>query len=296
MTEPVAARSLFRREVTRGPHELNLARAALLVAREEYPQLPVERYLGRLDGLAEAVQDRLAGESAPPLVLRELLDTLYSRHAFRGNEADYYDPRNSFLNDVLDRELGIPLTLAMVVLEVGWRLGLPLEGVNFPAHFLVRFRGEEVRLLVDPFRRGEIRFEDQAQELLDRMYGGSVRMHPAFLAAADRREMLVRLLGNLKGIYLNRGDDARALAAVDRLLILRPEAAGDLRDRGILLARLGRIEEAETVLVAYLEAHPQSHDAPRVQRILSRLRRGERVDPLHPAEGGGGDPPGPPRG
>ncbi len=114
---------------------MNLARAMLLVAKEEYPQLSVELYLARLDQLAEEVKDRLADETAPLVVLDALIDTLYVRRKLSGNQKAYYDPRNCFLNDVLDRGLGIPLTLGIVMLEVGWRLGLPLEGVSFPGPF-----------------------------------------------------------------------------------------------------------------------------------------------------------------
>lgn len=282
------ARARLREEVSRGEEGMNLARATLLVALEEYPQLPLEQYLGRLDSLAEEVKDRLAGEDAPPVVLRELVETLHGRHRFRGNQEDYYDPRNLFLNDVLDRELGIPITLGIVLLEVGWRLGLPLEGVHFPGHFLVRYRGEVMRLLVDPFRKGEIRFEDQAQELLDRMYGGMVRLHPRFLQTAGREEMLLRVARNLKGIHLNRGDPARALRAVEQILVVRPEIAAEQRDRGILLARVGRVDEAAAALEAFLQGDPTDPDAERVGRILERLRRGEgetRVDGLHEEDG-----------
>lgn len=170
-------RQRFHVEISRADEDINLALAALLVAREEYPQLPIDGYMARLDLLAEETRDRLNGETAPLLVLQELLNTLYRRHDHRGNREAYYDPRNSFLNDVLDRGLGIPLTLGIILLEVGWRLGLPLEGVNFPGHFLVRFRGDAVDLLLDPYDGGDLRFQDQAQELLDRIYGGMIRVH-----------------------------------------------------------------------------------------------------------------------
>lgn len=266
-------RTRLREEVSRGDEGMNLARAALLLAMEEYPQLPLEQYLGRLDSLAEEVKDRLAGEDAPPVVLRELVETLHERHRFRGNQENYYDPRNLFLNDVLDRELGIPITLGIVVLEVGWRLGLPLEGVHFPAHFLLRYQGEVMRLLLDPFRKSEIRFEDQAQELLDRMYGGMMRLHPRFLQTAGRTDMLLRVARNLKGIHLNRGDPARALRTVEQILILRPGLWEEQRDQGILLARLGRTEEATAVLEAFLRGQAMDPDVERVTRILRRLRR-----------------------
>lgn len=266
-------------ELRRTEGEIDLARAALLIACEQYPQLPIDVYLGRLDQLAERVLDRLQGETAPTLVLQELISTLFEGEEFRGNRDAYYDPRNSFLNDVLDRRLGIPLTLGIVLLEVGWRLGLDLEGVNFPHHFLVRFRGESVSLLIDAYDGGEIRFEDQAQELLDRVYGGMVRLRPAFLAAASRRDMLARLLANLKGVYLNAHDDTRAISAVERLLLIRPDAIGERKTLGLLLARQGRNEEALLHLGEYLESLPESsRDSRRIASLIDRIRAGESLD------------------
>jgi regulator of sirC expression with transglutaminase-like and TPR domain len=265
-------------EIRRSDDDLDLARAALLVAQEEYPQLPLEIYLGRLDQLAEEVRGGLGQETAPLLVLQELLTVLYERHRFSGNRDAYYDPRNSFLNDVLDRRTGIPLTLGMVLLEVGWRLGLPLEGVAFPHHFMVRFKGEEVDLLLDPFDGGQVRFEDQAQELLDRVYGGMVRVQPGFLRRATRRDMLVRLLTNLKGIYMNAQDHHRALSVVERILLLRPDAGSEQRARGLLLARVGRYEEARQALETYLASGPDPRDASRVQELVRRIN--DRQGPL----------------
>jgi regulator of sirC expression with transglutaminase-like and TPR domain len=256
----------------RADEDMDLALAALLVAKEEYPQLPMERYLARLDQLAEETRDRLDDETAPPVVLQELLATVYSRHHFKGNREAYYDPRNSFLNDVLDRGLGIPLTLGIVLLEVGWRLDLPLEGVNFPGHFLVRYKGDAVRLLVDPYDGGALRFEDQSQELLDRVYGGMIRVHDSFLRAASRREMVLRLLTNLKSVYLNVRDHRRALAAVERLLVIRPIAPGEIRDRGVILARMGRKEEALQQLEAYLSVAPEAADSHRIQGLVEELK------------------------
>ncbi len=253
---------------------MDLARAALLVAKEEYPQLPVELYLARLDQIAEEVKDRLADETAPLLVLQELLDMLYRRRGFGANRQAYYDPRNSFLNDVLDRGVGIPLTLGIVVLEVGWRLELPLEGVNIPGHFLVRYRGDALDLLIDPFDGGRIRFEDQAQELLDRAYGGMVRVQDSFMRRATRRDMLVRMLTNLKGVYLRVGDHKRALAAVERTLMLTPTAPSENRSRGLLLARLGRRDEAAEQLEKYLRVAPGAADAERVETMLRDLKAG----------------------
>src|SRR5690606_19213864 len=163
----LTARDRFAAMVLKPEPDLDLAAAALQIAAEEYPQLVAGPYLQRLDLLAERVRDRLDNETAPLVVLQELNRVLFEEERFRGNAEAYYDPRNSFLNDVLDRRVGIPISLSLVYLEVGWRLGLPLSGVGFPGHFLVRYEGEVVRVLLDPFDGGRLRFEDQAQELLD---------------------------------------------------------------------------------------------------------------------------------
>lgn len=271
-------RHLLADELSCSAVELDLARAALLIAQEEYPQLSVDLYLARLDQVAEEVKDRLANETAAPVVLGELLSTLYGRRKFSGNRSAYYDPRNSFLNDVLDRGVGIPLTLGIIILEIGWRLDLPLEGVNFPGHFLVRFAGDEVRLLIDPYDAGKVRFEDEAQEILDQGYGGMVPMQPAFLREANKRDMLARLLTNLKGIYVKIGDHRRALGAVERLLMIAPTAPVESRSRGILLARLGRHEEAARQLEAYLRVSPSAEDKGHVEDMVRALRSGRHVE------------------
>jgi regulator of sirC expression with transglutaminase-like and TPR domain len=269
-----SARARFGETVQKPEPEIDLAEAALLIAAEEYPQLAPEPYLRRLDELAERARDRLWDETAPIVMLQEVSRVLFEEEGFRGNRMEYYDPRNSFLNNVIDRRMGIPITLSIVYLEVGWRLGIPLHGVNFPGHFLVRYEGEAVQLLVDPFQSGMVRFEDEAQDLLDHVYGGSVRMQPDFLRAADRCDILVRLLANLKGTYLNRRDDARALAAIERILLVRPESADDERDRGIVLTRLGRDREAAAALQRYLELMPDAPDTARVQLLLDQLEAG----------------------
>jgi regulator of sirC expression with transglutaminase-like and TPR domain len=221
-----SARQLFAEEVRRPDPEIGLARAALLIAKEEYPQISVEQYVARLDQLAEEVKGRLGEETAPLMVLQEMLQVVYGRHGFRGNANAYYDPRNSFFNDVLDRRLGIPLTLGFVLLEVGWRLELPLQGVNFPDHFLVRFQGDVLDLLIDPFDGGKLRFQDQAQEFLDRVYGGRVKMRESFLREATKRDMLMRMLHNLRSVYVNVGDSERARWVGERLDLLRYGAGG----------------------------------------------------------------------
>jgi regulator of sirC expression with transglutaminase-like and TPR domain len=280
-TPAISARQLFAREARQPERDLDLARAALLIAKEQYPGLAIEQYLARLDQLAEEVKDRLADETAPLVVLEELTRTLYQRNGFRGNGEAFDDPRNSFLNDVLDRRLGIPLTLGIVLLEVGWRLRLPLEGVNFPHHFLVRFHGDAMDLLIDPFDGGRARYEDEAQELLDRVYHGKVRLQESFLRRAGKREILVRMLNNLKGVYVKAHDDVRALGVVERLLILRPDGADEHRARAALLARLGQRQEAIEQLRRWIvgAGAANASGADRARRLVERLERGLEPDP-----------------
>ncbi|MEO5509143.1 MAG: transglutaminase-like domain-containing protein [Longimicrobiales bacterium] len=274
MTESVqAARARFATVVSQPEADVDLALAALLIAQEEYPQLNPEPYLQRLDLLAERARDRMANETAPLLLLQELSRVLFEEEHFRGNATEYYDPRNSFLNDVLDRHLGIPLTLSIIYLEVGWRLGLPLSGVNFPGHFLVRYEGEALRLLSDPYQDGAIRFEDEAQSLLDQVSGGSLRLEPTHLRTADRKDILVRLLSNLKGIYLNQRADVKAMAAIERILIIRPDAAEEMRDHALALTRLGRDAEAVPELQEYLRLAPNAEDRVRIELLLDHISR-----------------------
>jgi regulator of sirC expression with transglutaminase-like and TPR domain len=267
------ARARFAEQVAQPSEQVDLAAAALLIAAEEYPQLTPEPYLRRLDELAERVRDRQWDSTAPIVMLQDVSRVLFEEEGFRGNRESYYDQRNSFLNDVIDRRLGIPITLSVVYLEVGWRLGLPLHGVNFPGHFLVRYAGEAVRLLVDPFHEGLVRFEDEAQDLLDNVYGGSVAMQPSFLREADRKDIIVRLLENLKGNYLNARDDERALAALERILLVRPDSADHVRDAGIVLTRLGRHRDAAAALNHYLQLLPGAPDAVRIRLLLEQLER-----------------------
>lgn len=263
----------FAEAVSRSDDDFDLAHAALLVAAEEYPQLPPDSYLARLDEMAERARDRLAEETAALLVMQEVGHVIHTMNGLRGNVENYYDPRNSFLNDVLDRRLGIPITLGIIWLEVGWRLGLPLEGVNFPGHFLVRYRGEAMSVLVDPYHGGQIRFEDEAAALFGQAFGPQASYDPEYLRPASRKDILVRLLSNLKLIYMNQRDEARALSAIDRILLVRPESNDDLRDRGMLHARMGSSADAIHDLVRYLDRVPDAPDATRIRLLIEALEQ-----------------------
>jgi regulator of sirC expression with transglutaminase-like and TPR domain len=247
-----------------------LAEAALWIAAEEYPALDVKVYLDRLDELAEKARQRLAPYPPAETIVR-FNHFLFRELRFAGNSESYDDPRNSFLNEVLDRRVGIPITLALIYTEIGARIGMPVVGVGFPGHFLVRWMGER-EVLIDPFL-GKVITREQCEEKLRSSYGPEARIDDSLLAPATPRETLARMLRNLKLNYLSRGDLERALSAVDRILVVTPDDAGELRDRGILYFRFECFAAALEDFERYLALAPQDAMAEEIRSRLPDLRR-----------------------
>jgi regulator of sirC expression with transglutaminase-like and TPR domain len=270
-------RDAFAAVVAAGPR-VDLGLAALTIARIGHPALAPDDALARLDALAAAAGKRLAPGAAPAHAARELAGYLFGECGFRGNQSDYYDPRNSFLNDVLERRLGIPITLAVLLLEVGRRRGLGLEGVGFPGHFLVRAPDRGGAVLLDPFFGGRA---VSPEELLQRYRaftganaGGAPSRLPAdALAVTPAPAILARMLRNLLRIYLDRQEHAPALAAVDLLLVLVPDAAAELRVRGLLYEQLECFSAALADLRRYLELVPEAPDIREMQTRIAGLER-----------------------
>jgi len=268
------ARERFAQLVTGPEEELDLAEAALLIAQEEQPGLDVAAYLRRLDGLAAAVRARLPESPAPVDVIQGLNAQLFREEGLAGNESEYYDPRNSFLNEVLDRKRGIPITLSVIYLEVGRRLGLSLVGVGFPGHFLVKYTGPGGDLVLDPFLGGATLTHEQLAQKLQTMYGDPnpfLAQIPELLAPTGKKEILVRMLRNLKGVYLQQNDFARALGAIDRILLVAPDLAVEVRDRGTVHQRLGHLQAAAQDFRRYLQLAPNAEDAGAVRTLISRM-------------------------
>ncbi len=267
------ARQLFQREVQQPDEQIHLERAALYYAQEEYPELDVEAYLDALETMAAAVEKRLPTEFYPLKIIQTINRYLYDDLGFAGNTTDYYDPRNSFLNEVIDRRTGIPITLSLVYLAIARRVGLPMVGINMPGHFLIRPDLEDVEICVDPFHRGDILFPQDCEDRLAQVYGHPVALKPSFLQAVTARQYLMRMLTNLKVTYIDRGKFDKALAVVDRLLLLVPNAPLELRDRGILYYRLDRPVEAQHDLEAYLALSPTAAEAPAIRELLATIRQ-----------------------
>ena len=261
----------FREMVARPDADVDLAEASLLIAGEEYPGLEPGRYLARLDEMAAAL-GRRAGDARAEEAVAALNRLLFEQEGFHGNTEDYYDPRNSFLNDVLDRRLGIPISLCTVYMEVGRRAGLSVEGVSLPGHFVVRLSTPAAPVLVDPFHGGAVLTLEDCQRRLDRIYSGRLRLAPAMLAPCGRKSILSRMLRNLKGIYVKAGDYVRALRAVEMLRSLDPESAEELRDRGVLYAALDCFAAAAADLEGYLALRPQCAEAPQLAAKAAELR------------------------
>ena len=269
----------FEIAVRQDDTRIDLARACLLIAQDAYPGLDVERYLAEIDGLAIRLRSRLpdrGGAEAKVMVLNQFL---FGDLGFVGNTRDYYDPRNSYLNDVIDRKTGIPITLAIVYMEVGRRIGLPLAGVSFPGHFLVRLKLRSGTLVLDPFSGGTPLAEDELRERLQRVIpDGATDNVPVadlpldqFLEPATKRQILARLLRNLKGIYRETDKPERLLEVLNRMLVVSPDASAELRDRGYAYQRLECWRAALEDLNRYLEREPQAGDGDEVRAALVEL-------------------------
>jgi regulator of sirC expression with transglutaminase-like and TPR domain len=273
---PLGPRPMTFEQLAALPDEcIDVAAGAALIARDTYATLDVERLVARFDDMASPLVAR--GLGALPLEQQAdaVSDQVYGLLAFRGNEQEYYDPRNSLLPDVLDRKLGIPITLALVYCEVARRAGVRACGVSFPGHFLVRIdRSEDdgAPVVVDPFFGGRRLDNAGLQKLLERASPAKKFVAAEHLAATTPRSMLVRMLINLKWIYATRGDFARALLALDRIISLTPDSIPALRERGLLAARLGAVEAAREDLSRLLELVPQAPDANSIRERLAELR------------------------
>jgi regulator of sirC expression with transglutaminase-like and TPR domain len=272
MTDPNAIRADFERMVKRPESSIELARAALLVAAESDPGVDIDGTLHTLDSWTEELRARLEPGWNNLQKLARLRAFVFDDLKFRGDHRDYYDPRNSLLHEVMERRLGIPLTLSIVFMELGWRIGIPFEGVGFPGHFLVRLTGEPGELLLDPFRRGMMITREECRKMLAGLSGGRMEFRDSLLDGMSKRDMLARLLLNLKGAYLRANQDEPALAAVDRLLLIHPEDADEVRDRGLLLLRLMRYPEALAALRSYLAARPDATDRERIEMHVADIR------------------------
>ena len=270
------ARRRFAAYIARPPEDFRLAEGALLVALEAYPDLDVDAYRRRLDGMAETISARLGLELEPRRIVSHINACLFKEQGFRGNRRDYYDTRNSFLNEVLDRKVGIPITLSIIYLDIGRRVGLPINGVGLPGHFVVQYGAHPEPFYIDPFHGGKLLSEQDCAARVAQIHGQDLPWQESYLDAVSDLHILARVLNNLKVIYVRKGAHELALGAVDRLILLKPDVPSEIRDRGLLRAQLGQLRRALEDLTAYLEACPEAPDAPAMRRHVAALQRGLR--------------------
>jgi regulator of sirC expression with transglutaminase-like and TPR domain len=262
----------YRNAVEQPDDTLDLGRAALAIARAEYPGLDAGAYIARIDALAAEVNKHLTGdESDLHRSIAALNYVLFQKHGYKGNRDAYFDARNSFLNEVIDRRTGIPITLSVLYIEVARRVGLPLRGVGFPGHFLVKYLDQQQEIVIDPFNGGDVKAADSLRQLLAGLYGNSVAWSPRFLDPVTKRQMLRRVLNNLKFIYLKQRDLVKALAALDRMIIAEPNLPEDLRERGAVYQALEYYPQAKVDFEEYLRLAPEAPDAAEITERLADL-------------------------
>ena len=260
------------RAVSRPDADISLGRAALLIARSEYPGLDVGGYLARLDTLAaKARSARGTGDHLGQL--HRLRECLFEEEGFAGNPDDYFDPRNSYLNEVLDRRLGIPITLSLVLIEVGRRLGLVMEGIGLPGHFITGARVGGEHVLLDPFNAGAVLTSEACGDVVARALGRPVELTAAHFVAVSNRQFLTRMLTNLKGGYWRREAWDKVVRVIDRLLVLDPAAGAEWRDRGVAWSNLGDVHRGLADWERYLRDFPSAPDHEQVKGQLRRVRQ-----------------------
>ncbi len=250
-----------------------LAETALLMACEEYPQLEISPYLDKLDHIAGVAQELCRTEDTPVDTIEKINGVLFETFGFRGNTEDYYDPRNSFFNDVLDRRVGIPITLSTVYMEVSRRLKFPIVGVGMPGHFIVKYADRKDEFFLDPFNRGEILTREDCRDRIQERYGDTLEFNERFLARVTNRQILWRMLNNLKDIYLSAHAFDKGLAIVDMMLMVEPEDMSQFRDRGLLRLQMRHFEGAAKDLEHYLRNSPNAPDRAEIEDRLKELKR-----------------------
>lgn len=231
---------------------IDLAHGALLIAKAVYPDLKESLYLERLDRMASRVKLDMTADAESEDIITKLNDVLFEQEKFRGNHENYYDPDNSFLNRVLDRKTGIPITLSLIYIEVAGRLGLDVRGIGLPGHFITALYHASGKIFIDPFNRGEILTVDECLEIIRTHMGDTFAPDLHWLQPISRKELLTRMLRNLKLIYARQDDDVMLFKMLHWILTLQPEAPAELGERAMLYEAMGNPSRAARDWERYL--------------------------------------------
>jgi regulator of sirC expression with transglutaminase-like and TPR domain len=269
----VRSRKTFQQLVTLPDAAIPLAEAALMIACEEYPQLELSPYIDELDHIAQSAQSKRNPGDSPMETVHRINGVLFDAYGFRGNTDDYYDPRNSFFNDVLDRRIGIPITLSAVYIEVARRLDFRISGVGMPGHFLVKYSDRKEEFFIDAYNRGQILTQEDCRERLRAQYGDALEFHERLLGRATNRQILWRMLNNLKDIYVKSHTIDKCLSIVDMMLMVDSEDLVQFRDRGLLRMQMRQFAGAGRDLQHYLQHSPNAEDRQEIENHIKELKR-----------------------
>ena len=250
--------------------QIDLAKGALLIAKDAYADLDIEVYLQRLNQMAEELQSQIGKEADTRDQINHLNRYLFEAQGFTGSsQENYYDARNSYLNEVLERKIGIPITLSVVYMEIGKRIGLPLVGVGFPGHFIIKHR--DLETVIDPFEEGQILSDADLSERLTQLFREPVSMHPRFLQAVTNKEILARMLRNLRQIHFREGEHQKAVRTAEQITWLAPESAQDYRDLGYLYYQVNAYGKSLAAFNTYLHLSDDPPDQEEISRNIGVL-------------------------
>jgi regulator of sirC expression with transglutaminase-like and TPR domain len=263
----------FSRFASLDDERIDLAHGALLIAKTVYPDLNAPLYLERLDRMAGRVKLDVTANSEPADIITRVNHVLFEQERFRGNRENYYDPDNSFLNRVLDRKTGIPITLSLIYIEVGRRLGLDVRGIGLPGHFITALYHPSGKIFIDPFNRKKICTVDECLQIVRTFRGNAVAADLHWLQPIGRKELLVRMLRNLKLIYAQQDDDVMLFKTIHWILTLQPDASAERSERAMLYEAMGNPSRAVKDWQRYI-AHIDDHKI--AAKIRARIKNLEK--------------------
>jgi regulator of sirC expression with transglutaminase-like and TPR domain len=244
----------------------------------QYPSLNIDEQLGIIDSMAVELKNFIDHRERPTEIINAMNEYIFEKQAFVGNVQDYYDPRNSYLNDVLARKTGIPITLSVLYIELARRIGFKLHGVGFPGHFLIKYAETDLEIVLDPFSKGRILAYEDYQVLLDQLYNGQIKFEKSFLNTVTNEQVLIRMLRNLKDAFVYSYDYDKALMATDMVLSIDQNIAEEFRDRGMIFYYKQLYENALSDLTRYLENKPDANDADNILAIIRDIQTILRQD------------------
>jgi regulator of sirC expression with transglutaminase-like and TPR domain len=277
----------FARIVALDDDHIDLGEAALLIAKDEYPNLDVKKYLKRLDLMAQHLKEVIGNQTDPKTVIKLINKYLFEELGFEGNRQEHADPKNSFLNDVLDRKKGLPITLSLIYIELARRLKLPIYGVGLPLHFIVKYKTadniadnkaikdiKDIKdIYIDPYNFGAILSEADCKSKVSELYVGKVEFKKEFLDVVSKKQILVRMLNNLRAIYYSRAEYRKLEQVVKRILLITPDSPEDTKLMGFLRYGTSDYPRALWYFKRYLHLEPNALDADQIRRYIEHSKR-----------------------